>query len=267
MGTWGSSLRVSTRWTNSVCAPKSLSAAAVSVPTGLWWTARCSTEHDDRADLHRAGTLGGPALPEGNVLAVVDARLECATMSPVPGLPANASLGSVAVAGVQSSGGGSGGGGGLCVALLCGSPTRPTAVQASIVPDTAALLAGAADWIELRPSSEVALDKGYFSVPRQIEFPTTNGRTAFMFFYAPTSRDHQGGLADERPPLLVKTHGGPTSAASSAFSLPIQYWTSRGFAGKPSPISAELLCRAQSACCSLLSDRLRRRRCCCQWQT
>jgi dipeptidyl aminopeptidase/acylaminoacyl peptidase len=33
---------------------------------------------------------------------------------------------------------------------------------------------------------------------------------------------------EERPPLLVKCHGGPTSATSSAFSLSIQYWTSRG---------------------------------------
>ena len=32
------------------------------------------------------------------------------------------------------------------------------------------------------------------------------------------------------PPLLVKSHGGPTASASSQLSLPIQYWTSRGFA-------------------------------------
>lgn len=32
----------------------------------------------------------------------------------------------------------------------------------------------------------------------------------------------------EQPPLLVKIHGGPTSAAGSSFSLGIQYWTSRG---------------------------------------
>jgi dipeptidyl aminopeptidase/acylaminoacyl peptidase len=30
------------------------------------------------------------------------------------------------------------------------------------------------------------------------------------------------------PPLLVKIHGGPTSQASTAFSLGLQYWTSRG---------------------------------------
>ena len=31
-------------------------------------------------------------------------------------------------------------------------------------------------------------------------------------------------------PLPVRSHGGPTSAASSALSLWVQYWTSRGIA-------------------------------------
>jgi hypothetical protein len=34
------------------------------------------------------------------------------------------------------------------------------------------------------------------------------------------------------PPLLVKIHGGPTSQASSAFNLGVQYWTSRGGWGR-----------------------------------
>jgi dipeptidyl aminopeptidase/acylaminoacyl peptidase len=35
---------------------------------------------------------------------------------------------------------------------------------------------------------------------------------------------------DQRPPLLVLSHGGPTSATQARLSLGIQYWTSRGFA-------------------------------------
>lgn len=34
----------------------------------------------------------------------------------------------------------------------------------------------------------------------------------------------------EKPPLLVRCHGGPTAAASPALDLRIQYWTSRGVA-------------------------------------
>ena len=62
-----------------------------------------------------------------------------------------------------------------------------------------------------------------------VEFPTTGGNTAFGLFYPPHNADHDGP-ADERPPLLVKCHGGPTSSASSALSLGTQYWTSRGIA-------------------------------------
>ena len=36
--------------------------------------------------------------------------------------------------------------------------------------------------------------------------------------------------AHARPPLIVKSHGGPTGAAESTLSLGLQFWTSRGFA-------------------------------------
>ena len=35
---------------------------------------------------------------------------------------------------------------------------------------------------------------------------------------------------DERPPLIVLSHGGPTALAGRNFSTEYQYWTSRGFA-------------------------------------
>ncbi|WP_296140288.1 S9 family peptidase [uncultured Tessaracoccus sp.] len=34
----------------------------------------------------------------------------------------------------------------------------------------------------------------------------------------------------ERPPLVVKTHGGPTSQATAGYSEEVQFWLSRGFA-------------------------------------
>jgi len=81
----------------------------------------------------------------------------------------------------------------------------------------------------LRRSDEVELDTGYLSAPEEIEFPTENGQTAFGYFYPPKNRDFRAP-AGERPPLIVISHGGPTSATSTALSLGIQYWTSRGFA-------------------------------------
>jgi dipeptidyl aminopeptidase/acylaminoacyl peptidase len=81
----------------------------------------------------------------------------------------------------------------------------------------------------LRRSSETEIDPGYLSVPETVEFPTENGLTAHAFYYAPKNRDFQAPT-DERPPLLVKIHGGPTAATSATFNLGIQYWTSRGIA-------------------------------------
>lgn len=81
----------------------------------------------------------------------------------------------------------------------------------------------------LRRSSDVSIDSGYLSAPEPIEFPTEGGLTAHAFFYRPHNRDCVAP-GDQRPPLLVRSHGGPTSAASSALDLRIQYWTSRGIA-------------------------------------
>jgi dipeptidyl aminopeptidase/acylaminoacyl peptidase len=81
----------------------------------------------------------------------------------------------------------------------------------------------------LRRSSSLEIDPGYLAVPKSIAFPTENGLTAYGFFYPPANQDYSAP-PDERPPLLVKSHGGPTAATSTAFNLKIQYWTSRGFA-------------------------------------
>lgn len=80
----------------------------------------------------------------------------------------------------------------------------------------------------VRRSSNVAIDTGYLSEPQAIAFPTTNGYTAYAFFYPPQNHEFKAPDGD-LPPLLVKSHGGPTAAASSTFNLSIQYWTSRGF--------------------------------------
>ncbi|HYJ88504.1 MAG TPA: prolyl oligopeptidase family serine peptidase [Pyrinomonadaceae bacterium] len=81
----------------------------------------------------------------------------------------------------------------------------------------------------LRRSHNLEIDPGYFSTPQPIEFPTEDGLTAHAFFYPPANRDFRAPEGD-LPPLLVQSHGGPTAAATTASSLSIQYWTSRGIA-------------------------------------
>ncbi len=78
-------------------------------------------------------------------------------------------------------------------------------------------------------SSTVAVAADYLSVPQAIAFPTEAGLTAYGFFYPPTNRDFVAPES-ERPPLMVKSHGGPTGSTATGFNLKIQYWTSRGFA-------------------------------------
>jgi len=62
-----------------------------------------------------------------------------------------------------------------------------------------------------------------------IEFPTENGKTAFGLYYPPANPDYAAPTG-EKPPLVVRCHGGPTSAALSTLALGIHYWTSRGIA-------------------------------------
>ena len=107
------------------------------------------------------------------------------------------------------------------VLFIGGSPAQPTAVvKLDLSKGRPAIL---------KQSSNLAIDSGYLSVPEAIAFPTANGKTAYAWYYPPQNKDYRP-LSGELPPLLVKSHGGPTAATSASFNLRIQYWTSRGFA-------------------------------------
>jgi dipeptidyl aminopeptidase/acylaminoacyl peptidase len=81
----------------------------------------------------------------------------------------------------------------------------------------------------VRRSSSLEIDAAYLSTPLAVGFPTEDGLTAYGFYYAPKNPDYRAPDG-ERPPLLVESHGGPTSSAATAMTLGIQYWTSRGIA-------------------------------------
>jgi dipeptidyl aminopeptidase/acylaminoacyl peptidase len=74
----------------------------------------------------------------------------------------------------------------------------------------------------------LTIDGCYVSRPQTIAFPTQNGQLAYAFYYPPHNPNFQAP-PNTLPPLLVKSHGGPTSTTSSQLSLKVQYWTSRGF--------------------------------------
>ncbi len=103
---------------------------------------------------------------------------------------------------------------------IAGSPTVPLSVVRIDLEDGSTEV--------LRSSMHVPVDPGYLSVPEHVEYPTERGLRAYAYFFPPGNREYRGP-EEELPPLLVISHGGPTSATSSALNLSIQYWTSRGF--------------------------------------
>lgn len=115
------------------------------------------------------------------------------------------------------------------VAFIGASPTtEPEVIVAGSVPGEELPEASI-----IRPARDLGIGVEWFSVPEAIEFPTpdddTGITTAHALFYPPTNPD-VAGPAGGSPPLLVMSHGGPTSAARPQLQLAIQYWTSRGIA-------------------------------------
>lgn len=75
--------------------------------------------------------------------------------------------------------------------------------------------------------SELSADE--IARPRPLQFAVGDGECAHGYFYPPCNTAHRGP-EDQRPPLLVFCHGGPTSASQPVFDPRIQFWTQRGFA-------------------------------------
>ena len=106
------------------------------------------------------------------------------------------------------------------VAFAAATPGRETAV---VVYDVAS-----GELEEVRAASEDEVDPAYVSTPRPIEFATSEGDTAYGVYYPPANAGFEAPTG-ERPPLIVQSHGGPTSHASPALDREFLYWTSRGF--------------------------------------
>ena len=106
------------------------------------------------------------------------------------------------------------------VAFSAGAPDKPISLMSLDV------ATGAVE--TLQQAHELDVDAAYLSAPEPVEFETTDGKTAHAFYYPPCNPDFTAPEG-EKPPLLVKSHGGPTAAASTALDLSIQFWTSRGF--------------------------------------
>ena len=81
----------------------------------------------------------------------------------------------------------------------------------------------------LKESNSIQIDSEEISIAEEIIFDTTSNEIAYAYFYKPKNKKFEG-LKNEKPPLLVISHGGPTGSTSNSFNLSVQYWTNRGFA-------------------------------------
>ncbi len=105
--------------------------------------------------------------------------------------------------------------------VAAGSPTEPVSLVRLDLRDGSHEVVRAMD--AQRP------DPAWVSLPEAIAFDTSDGERAHAFLYPPRNPECEGPTS-ERPPLLVKSHGGPTAASPAVYDPRVQFWTSRGFA-------------------------------------
>jgi dipeptidyl aminopeptidase/acylaminoacyl peptidase len=106
-------------------------------------------------------------------------------------------------------------------AFVGGSPVHPGTV---VLLDLASH-----ELLPVQSAFRMTMDHAHISRPEAISFPSTGGEQAHALYYPPKNKDFTGSPA-EHPPLIVLSHGGPTSAAITTLRFTIQFWTNRGFA-------------------------------------
>ncbi|MGH6868675.1 MAG: prolyl oligopeptidase family serine peptidase, partial [Methylocella sp.] len=106
------------------------------------------------------------------------------------------------------------------LAYIATPPGAPPSINLRPNVDGGALLV-------IRSAAPAVVPEETISQGEPIEFASRGG-IAHAFWYLPKNRDYEGP-SGELPPLVVLSHGGPTSMTTNGFSLGIQWWTSRGF--------------------------------------
>jgi len=110
--------------------------------------------------------------------------------------------------------------------FVAASPTKPQAIyQLRLADKSLTCITG---------ESEKLLPEAAISCAESIWVSVDDGKTAaprpvHALYYKPLNPQYQAPK-DEKPPLIVMSHGGPTAQAEPGLNWQIQFWTSRGFA-------------------------------------
>jgi dipeptidyl aminopeptidase/acylaminoacyl peptidase len=110
---------------------------------------------------------------------------------------------------------------GARLAWIAASPAEP--------PSLAVFDAESRELEVVRRSVTEPVEESFVSHAEAIEFPTDEGGTGYAFYYPPANPDFKGP-ADEKPPLVVSVHGGPTAQSVAGPDPSYLYLTSRGIA-------------------------------------
>lgn len=190
-----------------------------------WWNLYCAKGEGDEPICPRAAEFGAPQWVFGMRFYAFTGADEIVCLYTEPG---GAKLGRIdlttgtmrqvellysGLSSVQTNG--------RKVAVFAASPTLAERVL------TLDLESGAQEVVKI--ANPAHLDPGNMSLPKPIEFPTEGGLTAHALYYAPKNQGFEGP-PDEKPPLMVRCHGGPTGSGGPTYTFEYQYWTSRGFA-------------------------------------
>ncbi|WP_444998017.1 prolyl oligopeptidase family serine peptidase [Aliikangiella sp. IMCC44359] len=81
----------------------------------------------------------------------------------------------------------------------------------------------------LSETSSFALPVEDISVAQPIQFKSEAERQCFAFYYPPKNAAYEAP-ENTYPPLIVMSHGGPTSYCENSLDAGVQFWTNRGFA-------------------------------------
>ena len=154
-------------------------------------------------------------LPDGSIAAIARARGRDRIVHIAPGrLSGEVESPFTDIAGLRV--------GPHAIIAVAGSPTE-SAMVVALDPTTLAPTG------VLRRSSSLTMDPAWTAVAEAITFPSAGGRIAHGLYYAPTNPDVVAPDG-ELPPLLVRSHGGPTANAVNSLSHEFQLLTSRGIA-------------------------------------
>jgi len=187
-----------------------------------WWNLYALREDEIKAMAPVEAEIGGPHwvfrqryydfLPDGRIVAaIVRNGIRTAV------LIENGKISSLAISQVQDSPRTFGPG----LAFISARPDAPPAIAIAQQLDTG-------ETHRIREAAPAVVPQDAISIGEPVEFPTLDGK-AYGFWYAPKNRDYEGP-PENLPPLVVLSHGGPTSMTTNSFSLNIQWWTTRGFA-------------------------------------